>query len=1118
MPIHSPHRTRTFFVAVILIASAVLSAGSLFAQSSRGTVTGIVTDASKAVVANALVELTNAETKVARSSTTNDSGVYRFDAVDPGSYTIKVTASGFQTEQIAAFDVRASQVASVDVRLQLGQVTNVIEVSSEAAALQTEAPVRGGTISTANIVELPIASENPVMLALTMPGVSTNRYGFGVGTFSVNGSRGRSNNFMLDGTENNDISVAGQAFQITNPDAVQEVSVQTGNYDAEYGRAGGAVVNVITRSGTNQFHGAARYLLESTIFDAPTNVMKLSQAVLDRGHPLPGTDQFFSGTLGGPIRQNKTFFFSAYQEERRTSTGQLGLISLSPAGRSALAALFPKGTNSRADTLLQVTQGVDATSQFFNVSAGPGRPDIQFGTAQRPIPTPVRDRQLIERVDHVFSQRDQLSGRYMFDDGAQPVGGNTSFIGFDTSYKQRIQNVIATETHTFSPSFTNEVHLGYNRIVFFFPEDGTNPLAATLPQITIAGTNTGASVLGVASNLPQGRIANNYELQDSVSWVRGKHSFRFGTSLLDQRSRQAAPFNGRGTLSYAASTGYTGLANYLDDFGGSGGSAGRDFGSPNYYPSLFRQAYFAQDRWRATEALTLTLGVRYEYFGVPINSLATPAYTGLFNVDPKTFTGPYSQPDKVNKDLNNFAPTVGIAWSPSYDNGLLGKLVGVKKTVIRTGYQIGYDSFFNNIASNALASSPNLVSTLATSVVDTTHPRGTANLSTSVPSTARPLSPLDSQTLVIKNLVNPYYQRWSFGIQRELPQQVIFDLAYVGTKGTRLFINEDLNPLVTPSLRIYPAGYTAADFQPSQLSGRLDPLQGSRLIRTNGGSSNYNALQLDVRRRFANGFAFTLAYTYSKLIDNSSEIFASGGNNLPQQSAIPSIFGGLKNDRSVSNFDRPNRLSITYIYDFPFFRGQRGLAGHVLGGWQLSGVTTIESGAPLNVTNGLDADGIGGGTYDRPNFNPSGRPGVRAVPSTTSPTGYVNPDDPAGPNTPIDPKNAMFIGIPACTSTTTPCAPGNLGRFTQRTPRINNFDATMSKDIHITERLHLTFRAEAFNLFNHRQYGVQAISPFDTGTTTISAVVATSPNGRFLQPGYADGGARVMRYQLKLTF
>ena len=411
--------TRAAGLLLTIFASSVM-----LAQSSRGTVTGLVTDASKAGVPNAAVELASEQTKVVRSTRSNGDGAYVFDAVDPGRYRVKVTAPGFAAVLTQPFDMQASQVASVDAQMELGQVTNVVEVSADTTLIQTEAPVRGGTINTLSILALPIATQNPVMLALNLPGVSTNKFSFGQATFSVNGARGRSNNFMIDGTENNDISVAGQAFQIQNPDSVEEVSVQTSNFDAEYGRSGGAVVNVITKSGTDQFHGTARYLIESTIFDAPTNLQKTSPAVLQRGHPLPGTDQYFAGTVGGPIRKDRTFFFTSYQEDRRNSSTQTGLSTLSAQGRATLLSLFPKGSNPRADTLQAVTAGADANSQFYFVSPGPGLPDIQFGTYQRPVPTPLTDRQLIERVDHNFaSMKDQISGRYMFDNNVQPVGG-----------------------------------------------------------------------------------------------------------------------------------------------------------------------------------------------------------------------------------------------------------------------------------------------------------------------------------------------------------------------------------------------------------------------------------------------------------------------------------------------------------------------------------------------------------------------------------------------------------------------------------------------------------------------------------------------------------------------
>lgn len=1102
---------RSVFLAALLLSAALTAS----AQSSRGTVSGLVSDASKSAVADANVELTNQDTKVVRTNKANGEGLYRFDAVDPGNYTIKVTSPGFNTAAIKPFPVAAAQVIAIDVALEVGQVSSTVEVSSAAALLQTEAPVRSATLTAQNIVQLPIASQNPVSLALTIPGVSSNRFSFGRSTFSVNGSRGRSNNFLIDGVDNNDISITGQAFLITNPLAVREVSVQTANFDAEYGRAGGAVVNTITNAGTSQFHGALRYLLDSTIDDAPSNRQKLSAAVRERGHPLPGTDQYFSGVIGGPIVKDRTFFFSAWQEQRQQSTSQVGLNSLTAQGRATLAALYPTGTNANADRLQQVTAGIDANSLRTLQQLGNGRPAIEVGVFQRPLAQRLTDRQLLERIDHSFGSRDQLSGRYLYDKVVQPIGSNTSFIGFDTGNTTTTHTAAITETHTFSPVATNELRLSYYRFQYDSPNDATSPLAqrADFPTVNIPGA---ISAIGIPGTIPQGRLANNYQIQDTINYVAGKHSFRVGTDLLQQRSRQAAPFNSRGSLTYSPSGSFSSLANYLDDLGGSGGSANRDFGSAFYYPSLIRQAYFAQDRWRATDSLTVTLGVRYEYFGVPVNVLRTPAFTGLFDVDPRTFTGPYNQPNFTYGDLNNFAPTVGLAYSPSFGSGLLGKLFGEKKSTFRIGYQMGYDAFFNNIASNAIASAPNNSSTSTPSQTSTANPRGVANLSTLIPTAARAVTPLDSQTLVSQNLRNPYTQRWSATIQRELPGRIILDVAYVGSKGTRLYANEDLNPLVPTALQIYPAGFSAANIPSTRRQARLDPLQGARTIRTNGGDSNYHAGQLNLIRRFDQGFSFTLAYTRSKLIDNVSDIFNTPGNNLPSTTSLPTYFGGLQNDRSVSLYDRPNRLSITSVYDLPLYKGQKGLLGQILGGWQISGIYTIESGAPLNVLNGQGTSGLGvGATVDRPNFNPAGRPGVRAQVNSSSPTGYVNPD--AG-NAPINPSQAQYVGVAPCTSTTTPCPTGNLGRFTARTPGINNLDMTISKRFRITERTALEFRAESYNLANHRQYGVAGVSPFSDGTLTIPANISNSQPGQFLNPGIADGGSRSLRYQVKFSF
>jgi outer membrane receptor protein involved in Fe transport len=1103
------------------------------AQTSRGTVSGVVTDAAGAVIPNATAILTSIETRVTRTTVTNGEGFYRFDAVDLGTYSLKCSADGFTTATRNNIVVSANLTSTVDIQLGAGTQEITVDVTTEAGALlQTEAPVRGGNIDSTRIVELPIASRNPVSLALTLPGVSTNRFGFGRDTFAVNGGRGRSNNFLIDGTENNDISIAGQGFQIRNPDAVQEISVQASNYDAEFGRAGGAVVNTITKAGTNQFHGTASWQYDSTRDDALSNLQSLDPALKLRGYPPYGTEHVFAGTLGGPIRlpglydgRDRSFFFVAYQNQRQNSNTTTTVLTPTQRGRDTLSSLFPQGSNPRVDLLLDLTAGAIGIANPNLIALGNGRPGIEFGSAVTSFAQPQTEPQLQVRIDHRISEKSQFSSRYLFADPNEQFGGATLGLpGFTTSEKNRFQNFLISETHVFTPSLTNELRLSYNRLAFAFPLDPPNALGLTLPNITIAGVSnvTGSTYnIGIQTNLPQGRIANNYVIQDTLTYIRSNHTFRFGFDLLKQRSRQFAPINERGSLTYNAGGGFTGLANFIDDFGGAGpttGSANRDFGSPRYYPFLFRQAYFAQDRWHLRESLTLTLGLRYENFGNPINTLRTAAFAGLFNLDPVTLEGPYSQPGKVRDDNNNFAPTIGLAWSPKFSSGLLRALFGEAKTVIRSGYQIGYDSFFNNIASNAASSSPNLVSTQISSTVTTANPRGLPNLSSLLPRVARPLTPRDTQTLADPNLVNPYYQRWSFGVQRELPGQLLIDASYVGSKGTKLYVSEERNPQVPASQRITPAGFTGSlTCTPGTagclITGRLDNLAGARNIRSNSGSSSYHAGQLLVSRRFNRGLALSGSYTFSKLIDNASEIFAATGNGLSnsQFATIPLPLGGERNERAVSMFDRTHRAAITWVYDLPFLREQRGLFGQIAGGWQLSGVTTFESGVPFTVFNGEDANNVGGNN-DRPDFNPRGLKGARAVPNATSPTGYVNPD---ANNAPIDPATARYIGIRGGAGRT-----GTAGRNTERTKGINNFDFNVHKRFRLTESVGLQFRAEFFNVFNHPQYGNISVSPFVpvSNNTGPSANVFTSPTGRFLQPQFSDGGGRVVRYLLKLTF
>ena len=1132
-------KIRFLFLFAVLLSLPL----AVTAQTSRGTVSGTVTDPNGAVVAGATVTLTNAETNVERTSVTSDEGLFRFEAVDSGNYTVKINATGFGEVTKTNVAVEANQTADVSTALAPGGQQVTVDVTAEAGALlQTEAPVRGGNIETKRVTELPYSGRNPVALALTLPGVSSNRGGQGNSTFSVNGARGRSNNFLIDGTENNDISVAGQGFQITNPDAIQEVAIQTSNFDAEFGRAGGAVVNVITKSGTNDFHGTLSFLYDTMSDDAISPLQSRSAQVIAKGANLSATEYIASGTIGGPVKlgfydgTNRTFFFGAYQQDRARSTASVNLVTPTAAGRTTLTNVFG-GTSANLNAYLAATAEVvgsanpffiglgaagtgasDSTCSAAGVPAAGNRGCVQFGTFTRTYSSTYKEPQWQVRLDHKISDNSQLSGRFLWDRQYQPQGGQASFPGFDANYEGRLYNFLVSETHIFSSTLTNELRIGYNRIQFGFPIAEPDGPGGTLPNITIQGS--GATALGIPATFPQGRIANNYVIQDTMTKITGNHTFRFGVDYLRQIATQTSPSNQRGSLTYSSSTGRTSLANFIENFGGTAGSASRDFGSGVYFPQLNRIALFFQDRWKLTEALTLTLGIRWEDFGTPFNALNTPAFTGLFNVDPVTRTGPFSLPNNVNHDQNNFGPSFGIAYAPSATGGLMGRIIGEKKTVFRAGFQISYDQFFNNIASNAQASSPNLIVTTTNSTTSD-GPRGLANLSSNFPTVAAPLSALSGQTLISPNLSNPYYIRWSGGLQRTLPFNLVLDLSYVGTHGVNLFLTEDYNPLVPAALRITPAGATTG------LSNRRDNLQGSRSVRTNGGDSIYHAGQIEVRRRFANNFTFTGAYTWSKFLDNGSEVFGNTiGSNTPLQ-AIPVAFapGGLRNDRSYSNFDRPHRASFTYVYELPWFRDQRGALGRILGGFQIAGVTTFESGVPYTVFNNTDADNLAG-ALDRPLRNPINN-NVRAVPAVATaalnPCGvavgatfYRNPD--AG-NACIDPSQAEYVGILAGAGIF-----GNSARNTERSAGINNTNLNITKRTRISETMALEFRVETYNTFNHPQF-VQSPSSvlanvFGNTGTGVSSVVTGGVDGRFLQNDTAttDASARVIRYQIKFIF
>ncbi len=1061
----------------LVLGAALLAATSAmptFAQTSRGAISGTVTDASGAVVPGATIQLVQVATGAVRSTTTNEAGIYRFDAVDLGVYTLKIGKPGFKIFSSTVLGVEANRTTTLDATLEVGGDQTVVEVNGETAELLVkDAPLRGGNFAAHEVSRLPLTALNPISLGRTLPGVSQPAgnitFGERATQFAVNGQRPRANNYLLDGADNNDTVFSGVAQMFNIADAVEEVSAQTGNFGVEFGRAGGGVLNVITRSGTNAYRGTALWEYRSQRFNSVSNLDKLNGAAQS-----VFSQNVYGFTFGGPIRRNQTFFFGAFQQDTFRSTRQYPFVFPTADGVARLRLLFP--SNPRLDFYLDALDSWRGLAKSFDLALGANRGSVRFATTPVGVPLSNEGPEWLFRVDHNLSQAHRVSLRYVYDSRVASPDNISNFDGvyfpgYISDQRGRSQNFLVTDSYTIRSTWTNEFRFSYGRFGVRWPiSDRSVPLATTLFRISIPNIATP----GINQNLPQFRFWTSWLFQETQTKVAGRHTFRYGVELLRQLARQRGTgFIERGQLTYTDSAGFSAFANFLDDFSGPSGTAGRTFGDSVFRPSLFRQAYFFQETWKFKPALTWTLGLRYENFGQPANVFRFPAFAGF---DPSQFL----VPNEVNRDDNNFGPAIGFAWSPSFQSRVLRRLLGEGKTVWRGGYQISYDAFFTQLLNAISGDSPNV---MRGQVIAPNSGRGAPNWFAQLPTVPRAPSPLDAQTGVFdKNIRSPYTERWSFGLQRELPNKILLDLSYVGSESHKLFTRADVNPRQLNSQRLYPN-------------------LGIRQILTTQGNSAYHALQLRVDRRFANGFQITGSYTWSRNLDSTSEAVAANLSSTPGNvTSVPVSQGGLKLDRGLSDYHRSHRLSIAYLWDMP--GPTRGLWKQAFGGWSIAGIATFQSGTPFTVLNGSDRnnDGL---QNDRPDISNANAPiNTRAFVAPTSgpracPTGYRNPDT----GTCVTPADVHFIegrGLPDGST---------VGRNTLFAGGINNWDVNLSKAFAIAEAKRLEFRWEASNVFNHPQF-----------VNVPERDVVSSPPGRFLNRDFTDSGIRTIRVQLKLIF
>ena len=1055
------------------LAAVLLLATTAQAQTSRGTVSGTITDPSGAVVAHATISLTHTETGLHRATTTNDAGIYRFDAVDLGPHELKITHPGFNASVATGLGVDANRNAVMDVRLELGSEATVVRVSAQAEALTKDGPLRGGNFLAREVSQLPLVDLNPFSLARTLPGVirpsGSAVAGEGVGEgvqFSVNGQRVRGNNFLLDGTDNNDITFTGIAQPFNMSDAVEEVSVQTSNFSVEFGRASGAVLNVVTKSGTNRVHGTLFWRFQSQRFNSVSNLDKLNgtpKSVFV--HNVPGF------TLGGPIRKDKTFFFAGFQQDTNRSTTNFPLVVPTSSAVDQLRVLFP--SNPRLNLYLSTLGDLRGTANQVSLplgvdpQTGLDRGPVQFGSASLALPTTSQGPEWLVRFDHYRSEAHRLSARYNYDSKLN-TPTNVQFPGFFLESGDRNQNFQFTDSYTFGPTYTNEFRFSYARLDFDQARVSAQsvPLAQTLPRIVIQHISSP----GVPNGL-QFHDANNFLFQETQTKLAGRHTFRYGVEVLRQLATQRPQSFPLGEVDYNDSPGYSALANFLDDFSGSSGRIRKTLNASIFHPNVFRQSYFLEDTWKTTPSLTLTLGIRYENFGQVANALRFPAFTGF---DPNLFF----KPNQVNPDNKDFAPAFGLAWSPSFSSGLLGRLLGDHKLVWRGGYQISYQPLYTQALSLDLAAStPNAI------MIDqhgAATGRGDPNWSAQLPSsTPRPPSLTDTQYGTLeKDFRNPYTERFSFGFQRQLSGQSLVDISYVGAESHHLTTRADLNPLLPSGLRLHP------DFGP-------------RTVRTSQGNSAYHSLQARLDRRFTHGFQATASYTWSKSLDSTSEGIGQVETQYLNDNltSVPVAQGGLKLDRGPSDFDRGQRLALSYLWAIP--GPSQRFWKHVMGGWSIAGITIFQSGTPYTAVNGFDRNGDGW-LADRPDISNPGAPrNSRAVLWPSCATGYRNPDTLACMN----PSAAYWVegtGFPNVST---------VGRNTLFTNGTNNFDLSLFKSFAVRERGRLEFRWEAQNAFNHPQF-VQVPQ---------RDIVNTLP-GWFLNRDFTDAGIRSMWLQVKILF
>jgi len=1022
------------------------------AQLTRGAVSGTVRDQTGAVIPDAQVKVTNPQTNVTRETVTNHEGFYRAGALEPGVYTVTVEKAGFSKIENRAVTVQQNQETPVDFDLQAGNVTGTVDVTAEqeAITLNKTNPTIGLTATARQVVDLPLGGARDVNnLALLSPNVFSAPGSTGI---SANGQRARNNNFTIDGSDNNDLSVTISAVDVV-PEGVGEFQIQTNPYNVEFGRNSGAQINVITRSGTNDFHGDVYDYYRGSRLNALDNIEK--SAGLTR--PSRFVRNQFGFAIGGPLHlprfgeggpaiidgRDRTFFFYLFQGDRQRPGSSLGAnVRLpTPTGFAALASV-PLGPGQSAAGRAAVidrlgflnsvyASGVQFRSLNNQTVNGVA---IQTGLTNVGISQPANYYTHTLRIDHTFSPKDNLTGRYISNKTTDVnVASNLQF-GSIFAGDQNIfdQNLALSEAHIFNSRLINEFRFSYVRRNLGFPENDPSSPTATI---------TGLFTIGGASNFPQGRIQDSFQFSNTLSWQRGDHGLKMGGDIRKLKLFNLAAFDSKGTFTFSNLQAYTN--NRATTFA-------QALNTSTFDARQLQQFYFAQDDWRVTPNLTLNLGLRYETANAPFGFFGATDAQSLAALVP----GP------TKRDNNNFAPAFGFAYSPRPENGFMKAIFGDGLSSIRGGYRIAYDVLFYNILTVNASNFPRVV------VGQINSPNTQDLYPSTAPVTGSPVfDPLATFVNTPENAVNPYSQLFSLTVQREFGHDYLLEVGYTGSRSKNQINQLQANPGILTAAQIATVQTTRnADSIPSLQNRRLFPQFGSRVLIATDSHSSYNAGFINLNKRFSRNLQFGIAYTFSRLLSDNDESLGVGAitGGSPQ---IPQDFFNVQAEKGLSAFDRKHRLVANFIYEVPTFSSdffKHGVGRQIFGGWELSGIITRQSGQPFTILTGVDTNGNGGGG-DRPNFNPNGT--LVLDPVTGDFRTFTSPL-----------VGGQFIatlgnnGLPLVTGT----GNGDLGKNTFRAPGFYNTDLSVRKVFPLTsgEIPHrLIFRADFLNAFNQDNYG-----------------------------------------------